>query len=138
MRTTISYCSRQGRQKLTLLISRLCHLRVMASNCCSLLSIALATVSSTKFPMIDLEIASRGSFFDNSLDMNICLCLLSRNTMRKFLLSEKYSSKLWISFALPGRRSIRDITEEEHPLVTLYDLIVGPPSTLLIRRIQLD
>jgi hypothetical protein len=29
-------------------------------------------------------------------------------------------------------RDVRNITEEEHPFITLYNLIIGPPPTLLI------
>lgn len=77
------------RARLTLLISRDCHLRVIASSCCSLLSIARATVSSTKLPMTEREMASRCSFLDMRRDMKPWRCRLSRNTMRKLRLSEK-------------------------------------------------
>jgi hypothetical protein len=33
---------------------------------------------------------------------------------------------------------LRNVTEEEHPLVTLYNFIIRPPPTLLIQRIKLD
>ena len=35
-------------------------------------------------------------------------------------------------------RDSRNIAEEEHPFVTLHDLVVRPPSTLLIHRIKFD
>jgi hypothetical protein len=33
---------------------------------------------------------------------------------------------------------LRNVTEEEHPFITLYNLIIRPPPTLLIQRIKLD
>jgi len=77
--------------------------------------------------MTDLEIASLGSFFDKSLDMNPCLCRLSRKTIRKFRLSEKYSSSLIISYGFELKQvDVRDISEEEHSFIALDNLVVRP------------
>ena len=77
--------------------------------------------------MTDFEIASLGSFFDKSLDMKPCLCRLSRKTMRKFRLSEKYNSSLTISHDCGMRLvDLRDISEEKHSFIALDNLVVRP------------
>jgi len=118
--------SRSWKDSLTLLISRACHFLVMASSCCSALSIALWTVSSTKLPMTDREMASRCSSLFDSFCTTACRSRLSLKTIRKLRLSEKYSSSLHqINFRLlEGVRSLRDIPKQEGPLIALDYLIV--------------
>lgn len=68
----LSVSCKAGDNELTLDISLDCHFLVMIANCCSALSVALATVSSTKLPITDREIASRCSSLDSNFDTTNC------------------------------------------------------------------